>query len=117
MAVAGAERHVAAQDIGRASAGPLPRAIRLPKNGQDLDAPSSGKVRHRAAVGAELLRSGAVSADDMVKALAHHGREAGLLRDVLRARGLVVERDLLQVVRAVGASACWISPACCLTPD
>jgi len=49
------------------------------------------------AVGAELLRAGVVSADDMVRALAHQGREAGRLRDVLRARGLVVERDLLDV--------------------
>ena len=49
------------------------------------------------AVGAELLRAGVVSADDMVSALAHQGREAGHLSDVLRARGLVVERDLLDI--------------------
>lgn len=57
----------------------------------------TGQPRPRLAVGAALLRSGVVSADDMISALAHQGREAGLLRDVLRARGLVVERDLLEV--------------------
>lgn len=54
----------------------------------------------RLAIGAELLRTGAVSADDMVRALAHQGREAGRLPDVRRARGLVVERDLLGVEAA-----------------
>ena len=53
--------------------------------------------RHKAALGAALLRSGVVAPDDMISALAHQGREAGLLCDVLRARGLVVERDLLEV--------------------
>ncbi|MDM7932400.1 glycosyltransferase [Tabrizicola sp.] len=43
------------------------------------------------------MRTGAVSADDIVSALAHQGREAGRLPEVLRARGLVVERDLLDV--------------------
>lgn len=57
--------------------------------------PASGLRKH--AVGAQLLRSGVVSSDDMVRALAHQGREAGRLPDVLRARGLVVERDLLDV--------------------
>jgi cellulose synthase/poly-beta-1,6-N-acetylglucosamine synthase-like glycosyltransferase len=33
----------------------------------------------------------------MVRALSHQGREAGRLPDVLRARGLVVERDLLDI--------------------
>jgi cellulose synthase/poly-beta-1,6-N-acetylglucosamine synthase-like glycosyltransferase len=33
----------------------------------------------------------------MLSALAHQGREAGRLPDVLRARGLVVERDLLDI--------------------
>jgi len=61
---------------------------------QAQDAPL---VRNGTAVGAELPRHGVVSADDKVSALAHQGREAGLLRDVLHARGLVVERDLLQV--------------------
>jgi glycosyltransferase XagB len=49
------------------------------------------------ALGAGLLLGGVVSSDDMVQALAHQGREAGRLPDVLRARGLVVERDLLNV--------------------
>lgn len=49
------------------------------------------------AVGASLLRAGVVQPDDMINALAHRGREAGTLPGVLRARGLVVERDLLEV--------------------
>ncbi|WP_164517191.1 glycosyltransferase [Tabrizicola piscis] len=51
----------------------------------------------RKAVGALLLRSGVVSAEDMVSALSHQGREAGRLPDVLRARGHLRERDLLEV--------------------
>ncbi|MFN7175223.1 MAG: hypothetical protein ACK4MT_11100, partial [Thermaurantiacus tibetensis] len=47
-------------------------------------------------IAAHLLRDGVVSSDDMLQALAHRGREAGRLPDVLRARGLVVEQDLLQ---------------------
>lgn len=54
-------------------------------------------THHKLAIGAQLLRSGVVASDDMVLALAHNGREAGRLPDVLRARGLVVERDLLDV--------------------
>ena len=62
---------------------------------QPLDA---GRNRRRSfAVGASLLREGVVSTDEMLTALAHQGREAGRLPDVLRARGLVVERDLLGV--------------------
>ncbi|WP_235019413.1 glycosyltransferase [Tabrizicola flagellatus] len=38
-----------------------------------------------------------VAPDDMLSVLSHQGREAGRLPDVLRARGLVVERDLLGV--------------------
>ena len=53
--------------------------------------------RRSLAVGAQLLRTGVVTADDMVHALAHRGREAGHLPDVLRARGLVVDRDLAEV--------------------
>lgn len=53
--------------------------------------------RRTFAVGASLLREGVVPADDMVTALSHQGRESGRLPDVLRARGLVVERDLLGV--------------------
>jgi cellulose synthase/poly-beta-1,6-N-acetylglucosamine synthase-like glycosyltransferase len=52
-------------------------------------------AQRRLAIGAALLRAGVVAADDMVSALAHRGREAGRLPDVLRARGLVDEADLL----------------------
>ena len=48
-----------------------------------------------AALGVSLLRNRVVQADDLVHALAHRGREAGRLPDVLRARGLIVERDLI----------------------
>lgn len=47
------------------------------------------------AMGASLLRAGVVQPDDMIRALSHQGREAANLPDVLRARGLVGERDLL----------------------
>ena len=47
-------------------------------------------------VAAQLLRSGVVSADDMMRLLANPGRTTGRLPDRLRARGLVMERDLLQ---------------------
>ncbi|WP_309668025.1 glycosyltransferase [Tabrizicola sp.] len=48
-----------------------------------------------AALGVSLLRDRMVASDDLVHALAQRGREAGRLPDVLRARGLVVERDLV----------------------
>lgn len=63
----------------------------------ELPASAASAQRRTFAVGASLLREGVVPADEMVTALAHHGREAGRLPDVLRARGLVVERDLLGV--------------------
>ena len=53
--------------------------------------------RRSFAVGASLLREGVVAPDEMLSALAQNGRESGRLPDVLRARGLVVERDLLGV--------------------
>ena len=53
-------------------------------------------VPHRSALGAQLFRSGVVSSDDMISALAHQGREAGRLPDVLRARGLVMDQDIQQ---------------------
>lgn len=53
--------------------------------------------RRTFAVGASLLREGVVAPEEMLTALSHQGREAGRLPDVLRARGLVVERDLLGV--------------------
>ncbi len=58
---------------------------------------TSNTALRKPALGVQLLRSGVVSPDDMLRALAHQGREAGRLPDVLRARGLVVERDLLEV--------------------
>jgi glycosyltransferase XagB len=61
------------------------------------DAPPAARGRRAFAVGASLLREGVVAPDEMVAALSHRGREAGRLPDVLRARGLVVERDLLGV--------------------
>ncbi len=54
-------------------------------------------LRPSLAVGASLLREGVVAPDEMLTALSQQGREAGRLPDVLRARGLVVERDLLGV--------------------
>jgi cellulose synthase/poly-beta-1,6-N-acetylglucosamine synthase-like glycosyltransferase len=59
------------------------------------DPPRSGPRKF--AVGASLLRAGVVAPDEMLTALSHQGREAARLPDVLRARGLVVERDLLGV--------------------
>ena len=63
------------------------------------DAPrGTGLVPRRSfAVGASLLREGVVAPDEMLTALSHQRRESGRLPDVLRARGLVVERDLLGV--------------------
>lgn len=65
----------------------------------DVDMPLAlAKAPRRSfAVGASLLRAGVVPAADLVTALSQQGRESGRLPDVLRARGLVVERDLLGV--------------------
>lgn len=65
----------------------------------DVELPqAAARGRRRTfAVGASLLREGVVAPDEMLTALSHQGREAGRLPDVLRARGLVVERDLLGV--------------------
>ncbi|MES2914791.1 MAG: glycosyltransferase [Pseudomonadota bacterium] len=64
-----------------------------------IDQPAAPAPRghRRFAVGASLLRAGVVAPEAMLTALSHQGREAGRLPDVLRARGLVVERDLLGV--------------------
>jgi cellulose synthase/poly-beta-1,6-N-acetylglucosamine synthase-like glycosyltransferase len=51
----------------------------------------------RLAMGAALLRDGVVDPEDVVRALSQNGREAGRLPDILRARGLVDEHDLLAV--------------------
>lgn len=47
-------------------------------------------------MGAALLRAGIVGSEDVVSALAHKGREAGRLPDRLKARGLIVDHDLLR---------------------
>ncbi len=54
-----------------------------------------GQPAARRPIAAELLRAGVVSSDDLVNALAHNGREAARLPELLRTRGLVGERDLL----------------------
>jgi cellulose synthase/poly-beta-1,6-N-acetylglucosamine synthase-like glycosyltransferase len=64
--------------------------------GDRLPDPHSGGQR-RYAVGASLLRAGVVPAEAMLAALSQRNRENGRLPDVLRARGLVDERDLLGV--------------------
>jgi glycosyltransferase XagB len=63
----------------------------------DLQPAPLPRGQRRFAVGASLLRAGVVQSEEMLTALSHQGREAGRLPDVLRARGLVVERDLLGV--------------------
>ena len=49
----------------------------------------------RRQVAAALFRSGRVSSDEMVRALAHRSRETARLPELLRARGLVEDADLL----------------------
>lgn len=49
------------------------------------------------ALGAELLCRGLVSSDDIIHALADKRREAGKLADILRARGLVRDDDILEI--------------------
>jgi cellulose synthase/poly-beta-1,6-N-acetylglucosamine synthase-like glycosyltransferase len=66
-------------------------------NEVDLPQAVARGPRRTFAVGASLLREGVVTPDEMLNALAQQGRESGRLPDVLRARGLVVERDLLGV--------------------
>jgi cellulose synthase/poly-beta-1,6-N-acetylglucosamine synthase-like glycosyltransferase len=60
------------------------------------DPPPHGGLR-KYAVGASLLRAGVIPPDEMLTALSQRSRENGRLPDVLRARWLVVERDLLGV--------------------
>jgi glycosyltransferase XagB len=62
----------------------------------DTAVPSDRGPR-RFEVGASLLRAGVVAPDEMLTALSHQGREAARLPDLLRARGLIIERDLLGV--------------------
>lgn len=54
-----------------------------------------GHPAGEAPLGASLLRNRVVGADDLVQVLARRGPDSGRLPDVLRARGLVVERDLV----------------------
>jgi cellulose synthase/poly-beta-1,6-N-acetylglucosamine synthase-like glycosyltransferase len=63
----------------------------------EMPAAAERGPRRSFAVGASLLREGVVAPDEMLSALSQNGRESGRLPDVLRARGLVVERDLLGV--------------------
>lgn len=77
--MARAERHIFA-DPGIA---PVPAIPRGPQ---------------RRAIGVELLCRGLVRSDDIVQALSRPRREAGRLADTLRARGLIQERDLLEVM-------------------
>lgn len=72
-------------------------AERVFANQAEVSLPENPSHRRTFAVGASLLRAGVVSPDEMLTALAHKNRESGRLPDVLRARGLVVERDLLGV--------------------
>jgi cellulose synthase/poly-beta-1,6-N-acetylglucosamine synthase-like glycosyltransferase len=58
---------------------------------------SPGPPGRRPKIAAALLLRGKVGADDILNALADHGREAAPLPEVLRARGLVDERDVLDV--------------------
>ncbi|HMS93636.1 MAG TPA: glycosyltransferase [Tabrizicola sp.] len=51
----------------------------------------------RRGIAAELLCRGLVSSDDMLRALTDRRREAGRLAERLRARGLVRERDILEI--------------------
>ena len=60
------------------------------------DAAATAAPVRRLAMGAALFRDGIVAADALVNVLSHQGREAGRLPDMLRARGLVGERDILQ---------------------
>lgn len=50
----------------------------------------------RRRIAAQLLHDGVVTSDDMLTVLSRPGRNSRRLSDALRARGLVVERDLLK---------------------
>lgn len=71
--------------------------MRAERQFQAKDAAGQIPAPRRGALAAQLVRSGAVSAEDMLGVLAHRGREAGRLAEALRARGLVNERDLLDI--------------------
>ena len=65
----------------------------------------------RLAMGAALFRDGIVAADALVNVLSHQGREAGHLPDMLRARGLVGERDILQTEARNWGCLLYTSPS------
>jgi glycosyltransferase XagB len=65
------------------------------KADQADDADAQGRPTGRPQIAAVLLRSGKVSSDEMLQALSHRGREAARLPELLRARGLVDDDDLL----------------------
>jgi cellulose synthase/poly-beta-1,6-N-acetylglucosamine synthase-like glycosyltransferase len=67
-----------------------------PKADQDDGRTAPDRPGGRRQIAAALLRSGKVSSDEMLQALAHRGREAARLPEVLRARGLVDDHDLLE---------------------
>jgi glycosyltransferase XagB len=67
-----------------------------PKADQKDGATAPDRPAGKRQIAAALLRSGKVSSDEMVHALAHRGREAARLPEVLRARGLVDDQDLLE---------------------
>jgi len=66
----------------------------MPTRADKTDGTIPGPAAKRQ-VAAALLGSGKVSADEMLHALAHRGRETARLPEVLRARGLVDDNDLL----------------------
>ena len=66
-----------------------------PKADQKDGATAPDRPAGKRQIAAALLRSGKVSSDEMLHALAHRGREAARLPEVLRARGLVDDQDLL----------------------
>jgi cellulose synthase/poly-beta-1,6-N-acetylglucosamine synthase-like glycosyltransferase len=66
----------------------------MPPRADRTGGPHPGRAAKRQ-VAAALLQSGKVSADEMLHALAQRGRETARLPEVLRARGLVDDKDLL----------------------
>jgi glycosyltransferase XagB len=66
-----------------------------PKADRDDDAPAPDRPAGKGQITAALLRSGKVAPEEILHALAHRGRESARLPDMLRARGLVDDNDLL----------------------
>ena len=65
------------------------------------DGAGSDQPAGRRQVAAALLRSGKVSSEDLLLALAQHGGDPAQLPQVLRGRGLVDEHDLLDAMAQV----------------